>query len=151
LNLIALTVMPIVAAETRETIVVGTHAAPPFVLENPNGTLSGISIELWKEIADDLGLDYEIGTMEIAQLLKGLQDGTLDVVAGALTVTAKRIQRVDFSHPFYTSGLAIALVEDRCGRKSMPRFSSIWHATNGRSCCRGISAIAFWTIFESLY
>ncbi len=91
-----------------EPLVVGTKVAPPFVTREADGRLSGISIELWRQIADELGLDYELRELELQELLTGLQNGTLDASVAALTVTAAREEVIDFTHPFHTTGLAIA-------------------------------------------
>ncbi|MGR9114701.1 MAG: transporter substrate-binding domain-containing protein [Gammaproteobacteria bacterium] len=99
--------------EAGQTIIIGTHEAPPFVVRNSDGTFSGISIELWEIIAGQLDLDYEIREMELRELLQGLQNGSVDVAAGALTVTAERVKTIDFSHPFFTSGLGIALIQNK--------------------------------------
>ena len=112
LSIMVLAITPVIPAEAGQTLIIGTHEAPPFVVKNPNGKFSGISIELWKNIAAQLRLEYEIREMGIGQLLQGLQNGTLDVAAGAITVTAKRVKKVDFSHPFFTSGLGIALIQN---------------------------------------
>jgi len=42
-------------------------------------------------------------------MLEGLENGSLDVAVAALTVTADREESFDFSHPFYSSGLALAV------------------------------------------
>ena len=47
--------------------------------------------------------------MAFDQLLSGLQQDQLDVVVGALTMTAEREALVDFTHPFYRTGLAIGV------------------------------------------
>jgi ABC-type amino acid transport substrate-binding protein len=88
---------------------VGTKEAPPFAFRQPDGTWTGLSIELWRGIAEDLGLEYEWVERDLDGLLDGLATGELDVVAAALTVTAEREVRVDFSHPFYSSGLGIGV------------------------------------------
>ena len=113
LSITMLTFTPSNTAKAGQPLIIGTHEAPPFVIQNPNGAFSGISIELWRKIAAQLGLEYEFREMEVGQLFQGLQDGTLDVTAGALTVTAERVQKVDFSHPFFTSGLGIALIQNK--------------------------------------
>ena len=94
----------------RPILTIGTHVAPPFVIKSPEGKFSGIGIELWQKIAARLGMEYKIREMEMGQLMQGLQNGTLDVAAGAITVTAERLKKIDFSHPFYRSGLSIALI-----------------------------------------
>ncbi len=89
-------------------LAVGTMPMPPFVTRH-DGQWSGSSVELWRDIADELGLRFELQERDLAGLFTGLEDGSLDVAVGALTVTAEREQRVDFTHPFHTTGLAIAL------------------------------------------
>lgn len=100
------------AAEGSGPLIVGTKIAPPFVIRKEDGSLSGISIELWQRVASDLGLQYELREVELQQLLDGLEDGSLDVSVAALTVTAEREKRIDFTHPFHTTGLAIAVPQE---------------------------------------
>jgi ABC-type amino acid transport substrate-binding protein len=87
---------------------VGTKQVPPFVIREPDGSWSGISIELWERIAAELGVRYELVEMTLPELLDGVAKGTLDAGVAALSVTAAREERLDFSHPFHSSGLAIA-------------------------------------------
>jgi ABC-type amino acid transport substrate-binding protein len=101
-------------AETR-MLVVATREAPPFVIKQEDGTLSGIAIELWRDVARNLGLTYEFKETDLAGMLEGLQDGSVDAAVAALTVTPQREALVDFSHPFHTSGLAIAVPTDTTG------------------------------------
>lgn len=98
-------------AETGK-LSVGTLEAPPFVIRQEDGTLSGIAIDLWRAVARNLGLTYEFKETDLAGMLEGLQDGSLDVAVAALTVTPQREILVDFSHPFHTSGLGIAVPTD---------------------------------------
>ena len=90
-------------------LVVGTKQTPPFAIKEPDGSWSGLSIELWRNMADDLGIEYEIRETDIRGLVRGLEDGSLDAAVAALTVTADREAAFDFSHPFYTTGLGIAV------------------------------------------
>lgn len=92
-----------------EPLIVGTKVAPPFVIKEDDGDFSGISIELWEELARRQNLTYEFREVELAELISGLEDGTLDASVAALTVTAGREAVVDFTHPFHTTGLAIAV------------------------------------------
>ena len=94
--------------EEPVSLAVGTKIAPPFVIDR-NGDLSGIAIDLWREIARALDLDYGVQPTELETLLDQVETGTVAVAAGALSVTAEREHRIDFTHPFYSSGLAIAV------------------------------------------
>ncbi len=92
-----------------QTLIVGTKVAPPFVMKNAQGDFTGISIALWEAVADDLGLDYRYQETSLDDLFTGLEDGSLDVSVAALSVTAERETRIDFTYPFFTTGLAIAV------------------------------------------
>lgn len=96
-------------------LIIGIKEAPPFVIKNADGTWSGISIDLWRNIAAELHRDYEFRELDLSGLLQGVQDGSLDAAVAALTVTPEREATIDFTHPFHTSGLGIA-VATRKGR-----------------------------------
>jgi len=88
---------------------VGTKYSPPFSMQSPDGKWEGISIELWQEIAKKLNLKYEFKKENLASLLKGVEDKRLDIGISALTITADREAKLDFSHTYYTSWLGIAV------------------------------------------
>lgn len=95
-------------------VVVGTKEAPPFAFKAPDGTWSGISIDLWSRIAGKLGVHTtfrEYAT--VPEMLRATADGSLDAALSAITVTSEREQNVDFTQPYYASGLGIAVPVDR--------------------------------------
>ena len=101
---------PVAAAQdAARELVVGTKEAPPFAHRDPGGDWSGLSIDLWRKVAEDLNLSFRLEERDLKGLLDGVEDGSLDAAVAALTVTAKREERIDFTHPFHTSGLAIAV------------------------------------------
>ena len=90
-------------------LIVGTRVRPPFSIKNDDGTWSGIAIDLWRSIAGQLGVSYELRELDRDELMRGIQNGSLNVVVEALAITADRERLVDFTHPFYTTGLGIAV------------------------------------------
>lgn len=88
---------------------VGVRIAPPFVIDQGEGRYAGIAISLWEGIAKSNGWQYRYQPVGLNQLFDSLEQGTIDVGLGALTVTAEREQRIDFSHSFHADGLAIAV------------------------------------------
>ena len=97
------------AEAVNRVLVIGTKEAPPFAMKAPDGSWSGISIELWRRIASDLRLQYRFEETTLQGLIDGTASRTLDAAVAALTVTAERERRVDFTQPFYTTGLGIAV------------------------------------------
>lgn len=96
------------AADNGRTLTVGTKVAPPFVMQAGDG-YTGLSINLWQAVAEKLNLKTHYVVRNIGGLLSGVQDGSLDIAVAALTVTAPREAKIDFTYPFYSSGLAIAV------------------------------------------
>jgi polar amino acid transport system substrate-binding protein len=91
-------------------LVIGTKEAPPFSMKAADGTWQGISIDLWRRIADDLHLRYRFAEeASVRGLIDGVATGKLDIAAAALTVTADRERILDFTQPFYATGLGIAV------------------------------------------
>jgi polar amino acid transport system substrate-binding protein len=98
-------------SETHE-LVVGTKVAPPFAMKAEDGTWRGISIDLWQRIAGQLHLRYRFQETTLKGLTDGVAESSLDVAVAALTVTGPRHRLVDFTQPFYSTGLGIAVVRD---------------------------------------
>src|SRR6516225_8365869 len=97
--------------ETRE-LVIGTKVAPPFAMKAQDGTWRGISIDLWQRIADRTHLRYRFQETTLRGLIDGVANGSLDAAVAALTVTGPRHRVVDFTQPFYSTGLGIAVPSD---------------------------------------
>ena len=83
-------------------------AAPPFAMKDRDGDWEGIAVNLWRHVAQDLGLRFEFREMAIRDLVAGLEQGRL-LAALTAVATADREPVMDFSHPYYSSGLAIAV------------------------------------------
>lgn len=90
-------------------LIVGTRERPPFMMKNDDGNWSGIAIDLWRSIAGQLGVSYELREGDRDELMRGIQDGSLNVMVDAIAITANRERLVDFTHPYYTTGLGIAV------------------------------------------
>lgn len=93
----------------QKALLVATKEAPPFSIKTGDRTWSGISIALWKEIAGELDLKYRFVETDLQGMLDGLREGKYDAAVAALTVTQERETAFDFTHPFYTTGLGIAV------------------------------------------
>jgi len=96
-------------------LVIGTKEAPPFAMKNADGQWQGISIELWQRIADQLHLRYRFRETDLEGLIDGVGDGQFDAGVAALTISAAREEVVDFSQPYYTTGLGVAVPASRVG------------------------------------
>jgi polar amino acid transport system substrate-binding protein len=106
-------------------LVVGTKEAPPFAIKSDKGEWSGISIELWRKLADQLKLRYRFAeASSVTSLIDGLKAGSFDVAVAAITVTPVREEQVDFTLPYFQSGTGVAVPIDPVANW-MPVFRSI--------------------------
>lgn len=107
------------AAEPKEKLIVATRQVPPFAIQDDAGDWSGIAIELLRAIVADFNAEenstvaIEFRDLPLAELLSQTENGDVDLAIAALTVNFEREERLDFSHPFFASGLAIAVRAER--------------------------------------
>lgn len=98
------------APAAKRELVIGTKQAPPFAIKDANGTWTGISIDLWQRIAEKEGLPYRlVEEPTVDALIDGAAAGRYDAAVAALTITGPRAEVIDFSQPFYRTGLGIAV------------------------------------------
>jgi polar amino acid transport system substrate-binding protein len=97
------------SSSTLQSLIVGTKEAPPFSMKTTDGQWTGLSIDLWRQIAAQLDFRYELRELTLKQLLDGVTDGSLDAAVAAFTITPEREKNFDFTHAFYTTGLGIAV------------------------------------------
>lgn len=87
---------------------VGIVEAPPFAMKDASGIWDGIAVRLWRHVAVDLGLTYQLQEMSPPDLLASIVDSKLTAVVTAVA-SAEGERLADFSHPYYSSGLGIAV------------------------------------------
>ncbi|MEE9320817.1 MAG: transporter substrate-binding domain-containing protein [Granulosicoccus sp.] len=95
--------------DDNKPITVATKVAPPFAMKADDGSWTGISINLWQALAADLGLETRFVEATLVDMINGVADGRFAASIAATTITPDREQLVDFSHPFFTTGFAIAV------------------------------------------
>lgn len=96
----------------RIPLKVATKRFEPFVSVESD-RYYGFSIDFWNAIAQKLGVDYQLSGVEsIDRLLDSVKEETADIAIAGITITAERETVMDFSHPYYESGLQILVPED---------------------------------------
>lgn len=95
-------------AHSEKKLVIGLTEAPPFVMQK-NGKLTGLSISSWNLVNQKLEADYEYRTYpNLNSLLKAIENNEVDLSINPITVTDQRMQRMDFSQPYFISHTAVA-------------------------------------------
>ena len=106
----------IVQAQSEKSVVVGIDInLKPFSFKDGAEKYVGFDIDIWQTLADDIGLAYEFKPMDFEQIIPALQNGFIDVAIAAITITSQREKVIDFSYPYFDSGLSVMVRADREG------------------------------------
>lgn len=116
----------------QEPLRVGVALFPPNVVQENGGQLEGFDIELWQEIAEDAGLEYEFEVLPLSDLLTAVEERRVDVALAGISVTSLRETRMDFSHPYMTAGIRILTTADD-SPKLLRYAQTAWESGAGRA------------------
>jgi ABC-type amino acid transport substrate-binding protein len=131
-------------------IKVGLRETAPFAMQDAEGQWSGIVVDLWDAVAAQNDYSFEYETYRLADLLKALEQGEIDVAVAPLTITAEREKAFDFTLPFMQSGLAIATeVKPGGWWDTVKRFVSLpfLQAAGALACVIAVFGVLIW-VFE---
>lgn len=117
----ALALMVVGTQAGAETLRVGSETVyPPFeFLDSNSGKYVGFDIDLIDEVAKRAGFEPQILSMGLDGLIPALMSGSIDVAVSALTITPERAAKVDFTKPYYESGLSIMARKDDASIKGV--------------------------------
>ena len=102
----------------------------PFVFKQ-GPEWSGFSIDLWNALAQSLKVDtswVEVAT--VSDQLEAVKNGNADAAIAAITITKERENFVDFTQPYFDSGLQI-MIHAQAGSRFLDVFDSIPWLTLG--------------------
>ncbi|NJW53829.1 transporter substrate-binding domain-containing protein [Salinimicrobium oceani] len=89
-------------------LVIGLTEAPPFVVKEGN-QFSGLSIDSWRLVNRSLDSDFSFKSYpSLEQLLSAVEHGEVDFSINPITVTDQRMERMDFTQPYFISYTGMA-------------------------------------------
>ncbi|SDM12778.1 Ion channel [Catalinimonas alkaloidigena] len=88
---------------------VGVAEKPPYVIREPDGTFSGLSVDRWDQVADELKLEYQLKAYSEADLIEALTAGKVQVGLTPLTPSADLLHRVQFTQPYHLYEVRMAV------------------------------------------
>lgn len=110
----------------NDTLRIGYNIEPPFVVKTQNNSLSGPSVWLWENIAEENDITYEYIPLKFEELLSGLENNKIDVSLSPVTITSERLKQIDFSTPYYIAHSAILQNEVTPMEKSLQFIKSFF-------------------------
>src|SRR5690625_5588509 len=95
--------------ELKDTYTVATDTSfVPFEFKE-DGEYVGFDIDLINAVADEVGFEIEMETTNFDGIIPGLQTGSFDIAIAGISIREDRKESVDFSDPYYESGLSIGV------------------------------------------
>lgn len=105
MTLMALAVMSIyVQAQQPVKVGINSKGAPWSFHDAESNAVKGVSVELIKEIANDVGFQIQIIPMAFGELITELNANKIDIIAANLLITPERSALVSFSDAIAPGG-----------------------------------------------
>ncbi|MGB3514003.1 MAG: transporter substrate-binding domain-containing protein [Microcoleaceae cyanobacterium] len=97
-----------------EKLRVGVLGATPFII-NDGGEITGITVDIWEKIAVDAELEYDLIYLQQNTdiRLESLARGNLDLIIGSISITAERMEKVEFSQPYSREQIGLLIHQKR--------------------------------------
>ena len=87
-----------------------SFGAVPISGEGKSGLYAnGYDVQIARYIADRLGMELEIYSIEWDSLLPALESGAIDAIAAGMSPTAERAEQIDFTDTYYESNLVVII------------------------------------------
>jgi len=100
------------AQPAPKVIEVGVYVSPPFVLKLGNG-YSGMAVDLWQKATADLAIVSHYKEFQnVADLVDAVASGRVHAAVTNLSITRARAQILDFTQPWFDSGLRVMVHSD---------------------------------------
>ncbi|WP_447927514.1 transporter substrate-binding domain-containing protein [Vreelandella sp. EE27] len=104
------------ASALAQTPSVNVATDPSFVpfemMDSETGEMIGFDMDIINEVASRAGFEVNLTTMEFSGIIPAVQTGSQEIAIAGTTITEERAQVVDFSDPYYDSGLQIIVRAD---------------------------------------
>ena len=92
----------------------------PFEFQKEGSSeFAGFDMDLIRALGKQMGYKVEIQNMGFDALIPALNSGNIDVAIAGMSITEERKKAVEFSEPYYTSGLIVMVDKDNNQIKSI--------------------------------
>ena len=109
-------------------------------IKDSNNYANGYDVIIAKKLAEELGVELEIVKSDWDSLIPAVQSGTVDCVIAGQSITADRMQQVDFTEPYFYATIvtltksdsqyaSAASVADLSGATATSQMNTIWYNT----------------------
>ena len=91
----------------RGTLRVGFSTFVPWAMNDKTGKFVGFEIDVATRLAKDMGVEVEFVNTKWAGIIPALLTGKFDVIIGGMGILPNRNLKVNFSIPYYYTGMSM--------------------------------------------
>ena len=102
---------------------IGTNAEYPPFESKVGDSFVGVDMDLARQIANKLDMEYEIIDMDFDTLIPSLNAKKIDFALSAISITDERKALVDFSQPYYVVNQVIIAASD--SKKTLAKIEDL--------------------------
>ncbi len=110
------------AAEKTVTVATDPSFVPFESLDTKTHQHVGYDMDIIRAIGKRAGFKVKLRPMDFNGIIPALQAGSVGMAIAAITITKQRAKKVDFSDPYYDSGLKLAV---RAGNDSIKTIKDL--------------------------
>jgi polar amino acid transport system substrate-binding protein len=104
----------------RGILRVGMVTFVPWAMKDKTGNFVGFEIDIAKRLAKDMGVEIEFVPTKWSGIIPALLTGKFDVIIGGMGIRPERNLKVNFSIPYYYTGMSIV-----ASKKRAPGFNKL--------------------------
>jgi len=95
----------------------------PFALIH-DGTMVGFDVELGTRFAATIGKKYVPVPLQFGSLIASISTNKIDIITSSMTINDERKKQIDFSDPYYESGVCVLARKENLVKTPIVRMSS---------------------------
>ncbi|WP_208440610.1 transporter substrate-binding domain-containing protein [Bartonella raoultii] len=100
------------SAYTQTLKIASEGSYPPFSYIDSNNKLQGFDIDISYALCKKMNVECIIVTQDFDGMIPGLLAKKYDAAVASLALTPERLQKIDFTDPYYNTALAIIVNKD---------------------------------------
>lgn len=94
---------------------VGFSTFVPWAMADKGGEFAGFEVDVAKRLAQDMGVKLELVPTKWSGIIPALLTGKFDIIIGGMGIRPDRNLKVNFSNPYYYSGVSMVANKELAG------------------------------------
>ncbi len=124
------------AVKARGKLQVGFSSFVPWAMRDKKGEWVGFEVDVANKLAKDLGVKLELIPTAWDGIIPSLIAKKFDVIIGGMSITPERLEQIDFTAPYSTSGQGVVASKAIASKLKWPDDYN--NANITMACRRGI-------------